>query len=206
MNFETNKTFGEQGINSYPLSWPVGWKRQNYRKKSQFSSKTFARVRDTLFHELKLMGVPDWNVVLSTSIPLRRDGLPYSGMAQPNDPGVAVYFRYKEKPMVFACDNYGKVEDNLYAICKTIEAIRGMKRWGASEMMERTFSGFQALPPAPTVKPKKLWWEVLGVKRGDHPDRIKAAYRALAHINHPDRGGDPAKMSEINSAYEESQQ
>lgn len=201
MNFETEKTFGEQGINSFPLSWPVGWKRKTNREKSQFGTKTFARVRDMLFHELKLMGVPDWNVVLSTNIPLRRDGLPYSGMGQPGDPGVAVYFRYKEKPMVFACDNFNKIEDNLYAICKTIDAIRGMKRWGASEMMERTFTGFQALP-AP--KKKRDWWDILEVRRDSSPEVIRSNYLRLARDHHPDRGGSLDRMAEINRAYEES--
>jgi len=193
-------TFKDQGIDSYPLCWPVGWKRTNDRERSRFKT-TFGRARDEIFAELKRMGVGDWNVVLSTNIPLRRDGLPYSGMAQPKDPGVAVYFRHRGKPMVFACDNYHKIEDNMHAIVKTIEAIRGIERWGASEMMERTFTGFQALP-AP--KQKKPWWEVLGVKQFDHPNRIKEMYHTLARANHPDQGGDPAKMAEINDAYRES--
>lgn len=31
---------------------------------------------------------------------------------------------------------------------------------------------------------------------------VQAAYRALAGLHHPDRGGDTAKMQEINEAYE----
>jgi curved DNA-binding protein CbpA len=33
------------------------------------------------------------------------------------------------------------------------------------------------------------------------PELIKAAYRCLAMIHHPDRGGDTEAMQRINSAY-----
>lgn len=31
---------------------------------------------------------------------------------------------------------------------------------------------------------------------------VRAAYRALAHVHHPDSGGDHSRMVEINRAYE----
>ena len=195
-----SQSFKEQGIDAYPLCWPVGWKRTQFKKRSQFST-AFARARDGVFHELKLMGVPSWNIILSTNVPLRRDGLPYAGQAQPNDPGVSIYFIYKQKQMVLACDTYFKVEDNLHAICKTIEALRGIERWGASEMLERSFTGFQALPPPKSGK--RPWWEVLGVRREATADEIGNAWRSLLSKNHPDRGGDPAIAAEINAAYQE---
>lgn len=190
-----------QGIDAFPLSWPIGWKRTNAKSESRFKT-SFARARGELFRELKLMGVPDWNVILSTNLPLRKDGLPYAGQSNPVDSGVAVYFRYKDKPMVFACDTYRKIEDNLWAVCKTIEAIRGIERWGASEMLERTFTGFAALPP-PTEAIKRNWWDILGVSESATAAEIGAARRKLAERHHPDRGGDPQKMSEINRAYDE---
>lgn len=192
-------------IDAFPLQWPQGWKRTLFPKSSKFET-SFARARDELFHELKLMGVSNnfhkTSVVLSTNIPLRRDGLPYAGQTNPKDPGVAVYFKYKGRDMVFACDTYKKVEENLWAVKKTIEALRGIQRWGASDMMERSFTGFEALP-APGTAPKREWWEVLNIPRGSHPDAIKEAYRGLCRVHHPDRGGDPAKMAEVNRAYEE---
>jgi hypothetical protein len=195
------QSFSEQGITSCPLAWPVGWKRTIYKNRSLFKT-SFEKARRQVFKELKLMGVPDYNVILSTNVPLRRDGFPYSGLAQPKDSGVAVYFRYKEKPMVFACDTYTKIEDNLYAVAKTIEALRGIKRWGASDMMERSFSGFQALP-APKPKIKMDWWDVLNIPMASNPEQIRTAYLRLASEYHPDRGGDPNKMAEINAAYAE---
>lgn len=196
-----NQTFKDIGIEAFPLSWPDGWKRTSNRLNSRFRVPQFARARDELFRELKLLGVGDWNVILSSNIPLRRDGLPYSGQANPQDPGIAVYFRYKTKPMVFACDTYRNVIDNLWAVTKTIEALRGIKRWGASDMLERSFTGFEALPPARPTN----WWEVLGVPRHTNLTAVKSVYRSLALRHHPDAGGSSDMMARINRAWEEAQ-
>lgn len=187
-------------IDAFPLAWPQGWKKTLKRKNSAFRT-TFAKARDELFRNLKLLGVNDWNVVLSTNIPLRRDGLPYSGQANPEDPGVAIYFKHKDKDMVFACDTYYDVTDNVWAVCKTIEAIRGIQRWGASDMMERAFTGFTALPPAKGSQ----WWEVLDVPRGAGLLSVKIAYKSLAMKHHPDVGGDPSEMAKINKAFAEAE-
>lgn len=45
-------------------------------------------------------------------------------------------------------------------------------------------------------------YDVLGVPKNATHEEIKRAYRALSSKYHPDRGGgDPEKMSEINTAY-----
>lgn len=200
----------DTSIDAYPLQWPAGWKKtSNYnRSTSKFADKSFAVARDYLMAELKRFRAK--NIILSTNIPLRKDGLPYSGYRQPDDTGVAVYFKLSgawengrplpDKSMVFACDKWRKIEENIYAIYKTIEALRGVERWGSSDLMERSFTGFTALPPAAT---KRDWWDVLGVPRGAGPHQIKEAYRDLARRHHPDNGGSTDRMAEINRAYEE---
>lgn len=45
-------------------------------------------------------------------------------------------------------------------------------------------------------------YRVLGVSPMESPERIREAYRELAIANHPDRGGSPARMAQINEAYE----
>lgn len=191
------------GIDAYPLTWPQGWKRTQWKKDSKFKT-SFAVARDQMFRELKLMGVENnyhnTKVILSTNIPLRRDGLPLAGQSNPKDPGVACYFILRGKNMVFACDTYNKVEENLHAISKTIEAMRGIERWGASDLMERAFTGFAALPSPTKNKP---WWEVLQVKPHVSREFITDAYRFLARKHHPDIGGDPEIMAELNRAYDE---
>lgn len=45
-------------------------------------------------------------------------------------------------------------------------------------------------------------YEVLGVSPGDSLDEIKSAFKKLAMLHHPDRGGDAEKFKEINNAYQ----
>lgn len=181
---------------AYPLYWPEGWKRTAYRRRSAFKVNGFGRVRDLLLAEVRRMGGS--SIVLSSNITLRLDGLPYANQAQPSDPGIAVYFMHKKRQMTFACDAWLKVEENAYAIAKTIEALRGIERWGASDMMERAFTGFAALP----AQASSTWREQLGFSADDRVviAEVEERFRELAKLHHPDFGGDPAKFREITEA------
>ena len=48
----------------------------------------------------------------------------------------------------------------------------------------------------------KDYYAVLGVGTGAEPEVVKAAYTALARKHHPDAGGSPVRMKEINEAWE----
>lgn len=55
-----------------------------------------------------------------------------------------------------------------------------------------------------TVKRKaREWWDVLGVAPGASRDEIVRAHRNKAKAAHPDLGGDPAAMTEINRARDQ---
>lgn len=182
-------------VEAYPLYWPEGWKRtESWRRKTSKFKTGFAVSRDFIIAELRRLGAS--NVTLSTNINLRRDGLPYANQAEPQDAGVAVYFLYRKNQMCFACDQYKKVQENLTAIGKTIEAIRDMERWGASDMMERAFRGFTALP----ANTGRDWWDVLQVRRDSPKDAVEANFRRLMRDRHPDTGGSHEAMTELNLA------
>jgi len=87
---------------AYPLYWPANRPRTVHRHASKFKvgKMSFARVRDELLNELKLMRAA--KVILSSNIPLRHDGLPLAGQPRVRDPGVAVYFHYKQREAVSA--------------------------------------------------------------------------------------------------------
>lgn len=184
---------------AFPLAWPAGWARTALRKSARFDM-SMATARDHLMNELRIMGAR--YPVLSTNVALRRDGLPYANQPEPSDPGVAVYFEWHGKQMTFACDRWDKVRDNVRAIGKTIEAIRGIERWGASDMMERAFSAFEALPP-PGGGVSLSCWAVLDIPAGSPVSDIERAYRAKAKDAHPYRGGTREQWDTLCAAYEQ---
>lgn len=189
---------------AFPLTWPLHKPRTEHWKieRSAFDRKrSLAAARDLLVNEVKLLGGVD--LIISTNIPLRLDGLPRSGYATPKDAGVAIYFKRRKVDMAFACDRWDRVEDNIYAIAKTIDALRGVARWGTGDMMQAAFTGFAALPPPIVAGMSRPWWDVLGVPQTAGRPEIEAAYKRLASQNHPDKGGSTAAMTAINQARDE---
>jgi len=187
-------------MEAYPLQWPEYQNRTSgySRKKSNFGVR-FSKARDEAIREINLLGGK--NIVVSSNLETRQDGLPYANAKEPSDPGVAIYFQLKEKAMVFACDKWKTTTENIRAIGKTIEAIRGIERWGSSEMMEQAFQGFKALPA-----PKKLSWRlVMGFNHHSVPskDELRKAFRDKAMLEHPDHGGDNEKWKKVQFAYEQ---
>lgn len=208
----------------YPLAWPDGWHRTpaHQRKRATFgrketrpgnSWKSHARltVNDAtcrVLAELERLGVVrDDDIIISTMIRVRLDGRPRSGEPEPQDPGVAVYWeRPGEPPRCMAIDLYDRVADNLAAVAATLYAMRAIERHGGAAILDRAFSGFAALP-APGHAARS-WREVLGFTAGHTItlDDARTAYRRLATENHPDHGGDPDRMAEINRAWQQAQE
>lgn len=188
---------------TFPLSWPDGWPRtpaSNRKTDNQFGGRhglTMGRARDQLVLELQRLHAS--NVVLSANLKLRPDGLPYAETRRVADPGVAVYFVFKKKPMVMAMDHYLTVAGNIRSLTLAIEAMRQLDRHGGGTMLERAFVGFVALAAPDSKKP---WREVFGVPadwRGD----IRSLYREKARNRHPDVGGSDTLMAELNVALAE---
>lgn len=46
-------------------------------------------------------------------------------------------------------------------------------------------------------------YQTLGLKYGASPEDIKKAFHRLAHIHHPDKGGDAEVFKKISAAYAE---
>ncbi len=198
----------------FPLQWPDGWKRTAawQRSRSMFEPH-FTSDRDQVIRWLEKRGS---KVVITSNLPRRQDGLPYNAGGV-SDPGIAVWWVEKGNERVVACDRWLRADENMRAIAKTLEAMRGLDRWGANEMVERAFHGFAALPPGdgsesiPAPPRKRPWREVIG---GVWPSGIvglellaiaKARHRQHIIVCHPDRGGDAELAAELNAALAEAE-
>lgn len=188
---------------AFPLNWPTGYKRtpSHQRTWSRFD-QTMGKAQKFLRDEVVRIGGS--GLIVSTNLRVRQDGGLYAADLDKKmeDPGVAIYFKRKGKDVSLCCDTYLKVWENIYALGRTISALRQIERDGVSDFLDRTFTGFTAIPES-IVTAYKPWWEVLGVKETASKEEVKDAYRKLVMQHHPDKGGDAAKFSEIKNAYEQ---
>lgn len=194
-------------ITATPLTWPEGWPRTRIRKQSQFGRNgkalTIHRGIRFVLEQLRMMSIPDYNVIISTNLKLRNDGLPYSNQRMPEDNGVAVWWKVKGEQRVIALDKYTKIEDNLHAIGKTLEAMRGIERWGGGEILNRTFTGFTALP-SPDQVSAESWRQILDYY-GDSIAVARDKYRQARKAAHPDHGGSGDQFHAVEQAWLEAQ-
>lgn len=198
-------------ITASPLCWPAGWPRARHRVESRFGSYRSGRWnwpsieegKNDILHELDLMGVRERSIIISTDLRLRLDGYPYANQPQPKDVGVAVYWKDKAgNDRVMALDQYQKIGCNLRAIAKSLEALRGIERWGGGQILDRAFSGFVALP-SPEMAGGVDPYELLGITPEDSIEVRREAYRRARAKAHPDRGGSPEMYNQVRRAAEQ---
>ncbi len=180
------------GVQANPLSWPFNWKRTKYPTNARFNT-TFAVARDKLLRELELIGAS--KIIISSNLELRKDGLPYAQQRNVEDSGVAVYFVLNNKEQCIPCDKWRTPADNIQAIRKTVEALRGLERWGAKEMVNVAFKGFQALPMPEGYE------DYFGHCAGQI--EVEETYKTLRKRLHPDMGGSTNAFQEMMRQYKE---
>jgi hypothetical protein len=209
-------------IDAYPLTWPVGWKRTPAfkRRRASFGTRgrgwvdnngrgewhgrreiTVAGATQRILDELRRFGVSKSSIVISSNLRVRLDGLPHSKQSQPSDPGACVYFKLDGRDRCVPCDTYAGVAENLAGIAATLEALRALERHG-SGLMERAFTGFEALPHLPAEQTPD-WWEVLGVEPWDSLEVIEEAYKRVRSVAHPDKGGSAVEFDQVQRAYDD---
>lgn len=190
----------------YPLQWPMGRARLQNPDRSKFKPGTIVSEAQSVFRQLELMGAS--NIIISSNMQYKADGMPYYRQSV-SDTGVAVYFKSADgEEQCIPCDQWISLEENLRAIAKTIEAMRGIERWGGRSLMNAAFSGFKQLPPStivtpPPDRPHRDWWVVLGVDWNADAPTVKQAYRHAQSLTHPDAGGSAHDFQEVQAAYEE---
>jgi DnaJ domain len=184
----------------------MGWKRTQSPDYSKFKpGSVYSEALETI-HQLELLGATD--VTISSNMQYRADGMPHARQSYIRDTGVAVYFKLNGSDQCIPCDKWATIEDNLRAVWKTIEALRGIERWGAKEMVNAAFRGFKALPETIIMgeHTARAWWEVLQVSQTADWDVVDAAYKRLLHKVHPDKGGSDFAFQEVQSAYRQAKE
>lgn len=213
-------------IEAYPLQWPANKPRSNNRERARFSIKktvtssygsSYSRNKELTMYEAvnRLLGeldrytrtgrnfrIPKQSIVISTNIPVKKDGTPYSNFKKPDDPGVAVYFNLDGRPYCLPCDKWDRVEDNIAAIASHVNAMRGIESWGVGEAHDH-YVGFKALPENGSNTSYQAWYETLGISQSANAFQIKEAYRAQAKKAHPDAGGSIDDWNKLTKAYEQ---
>jgi DnaJ domain len=178
---------------AFPLQWPIAWKRITSRTWSKFGERSIDKAVSVLLQELRRLGAR--TPVISANLALRKDGYPHSGQPRPTDPGIAVYFTLGKKRVVLACDKWISPQENIYAIAKHIEALRGQERWGVGSI-EQAFAGYMALEE----RTGPSCWEVLGISPNATEQQILDAYRRKAKEAHPDAGGSSEAFAQVTQA------
>lgn len=209
-------------MDAYPLCWPEGWKRTpaNRRTRAKFGKgerqyssvgtgswmrKTELSVSDAtrrILGELEKLGIDRQDIVISTNVRLRLDGLPRSGEKEPDDPGAAAYWvdsNMGNQNRCMAVDRYDRVADNLAAIAATLDAMRAIERHGGASILSRAFTGFTALPAPGTTTTS--WRQLFG--NVATAEALDLEYRKLRSAHHPDKGGDSDMFNTVQRAYEQ---
>lgn len=220
--------YGGREVSASPLHWPAGHKRTSpyargvarYRT-ADHDQLTLSQARGRLMDVIRAytrMG-RDWRidpqeVVISTDLDLRNDGLPRSGQRKPQDPGVAVYFKLDGEAHCLPCDAYKSIEDNLAAVAQYLEAMRTLDRVPVGDL-RTAFAGFRALPPgegsgvaqpAMTVEAAAAWVREQSGLNLSASQLVKSAggyrdaYRCAAKRLHPDVGGSEQDFKVLQDA------
>ena len=210
-----------EAVSRFPLEWPAGWTRTaaNRRQTGAFSQtkhdtvdvrrgdqvvreRVAKQARVTIFvatnrleDQIERLGAT--GATLSTNMTLRMDGRPRSEEQDQQDPGAAVYFRFKGRATVLACDRYLRVADNIAAMAAHIDALRRIDRYGVGTI-EQALAGYKSLPADTAAN----WRAVFGLAKDSRPtrDQMDSAYKTAAKQHHPDLGGSDAAMAHLNRA------
>lgn len=200
---------------AYPLAWPAGWPRAKpigAKGMGPFSC-TPAKAINDLYGELHRLGAS--HVVVSSNCKVNLRGIPYAEdlSARLPDPGVAVYFQFRARPMTMAQDVYQVPWANIRSLGLAIAALRAIERHGGGYMMQRSFDGFAQLPPPEGSHGAVLrpWREVLemgdpayaSIPADGQIAIAETRYRDRARKAHPDSGGSADTMAELNIAIQQ---
>lgn len=201
-------------VERYPLAWPSGWRRTPASARRDASFRELVEgprgTDGSITKRERAVGMPTAvarlesqleklgadGPTLSTNIKLNLRGVPYADQ-KPVDPGAAVYFRFKGRATVLACDSYRTVAANIAALAAHIDALRRIERYGVGTI-EQALAGYKALPADTAAN----WRAVFGFSADARPSLVEldTAFKRMAREKHPDSGGSEGDMLHLNRA------
>jgi hypothetical protein len=190
-----------------PAVWPGGSRTPADERRTGPFKATVATTMDLLEYELVMLGARE-PITLEAGFQaheIRLDGQPRMG-AQPRDPGLIVSFEGRYGPLRYACDRYVTYGRNLRAIALTLQALRAVDRYGATQRGEQ-YQGWAALPAVggtgmTTVEAEAFIRDHANGAVGPDQD-LRAAYRAAAKRLYPQLpGADRAPWDQLLRAKE----
>lgn len=180
-----------------PLLWLKQQPRTIRPNRSQFGSHTVHKSANFLTGELERLGAK--NCLISSNLKIRLDGNGFYSNQKVDDVGIVVYFDLKGKGKAMACDKWDRIEHNLWALYLSVSAIRGLERWGGSELLEGLFTGFKALPSPEDVTSKEINY----FQEVNNFEELRICYKKLAMKLHPDTGGDANEFQNMQRQYDQ---
>ncbi|MEN0050630.1 MAG: DnaJ domain-containing protein [Bacteroidota bacterium] len=186
------------------LVYPAAYVKVAKPTKSKFDKKlTLHNSLNELAKELGLFEASD--IIITMNVPLTRGGMPFplgNVMAhQPEQVGVSVFFTKLNQRAGLCNDKWDMVQHNVRALKKTIEAFRGIERWGSQEsLLNIMANGLPDARPVDLALPSmhnKQWWEILELGQSRSEKAILSAFKRLSQIYHPDKSGGSQEMFKI---------
>jgi len=182
----------------YPLQYPLQQERTVNPTRARFITGSVSKAGNKLLKELLLLGAE--NLIISSNLTIRLTGDGFYANQRVEDSGIAIYFKLNGDNKVMACDKWDRAEHNLWALYLSVQAIRGLDRWGGSEFLDGLFRGFKALPTGVTITPQSIEY-FNGIT---DMNELRVKYKELARKLHPDmKDGDIDKFKTMKNQYED---
>ncbi|WP_135363434.1 J domain-containing protein [Halosimplex halophilum] len=201
------------------IDWPEGYDRTDPDGREPYPGNItldHAEAFRSIPEELEAWGATLDRVEFAATAYANDSNIPHKS-ADPDDPGVAVYFRrvdeHADRGYALACDRWDSLRDNARAIALYVRRKRLAERCEVATA-ESEFET-AALPPGDGAEGDDVIVagapepelgadraaDLLGVAP-DAPDRVvETAFQEAVKDGHPDQGGD-ASMSRLKEARE----
>lgn len=200
-------------IFSSPLNWPddVPMRDDSERKLGRFAEGkdaiSVAQAVERLDREIKRLGGDNASLCANFSVTAGRKTIRMEVMRRENQ-AVCLRFNIGDQLFVMPMDGYTDAAQNIAGLAAHIEATRAIERHGVATVSQ-VLNNFAALPPRSgeaAIKPKRPWYDVLGILQESSLGVIEAVFRELSKVHHPDHGGDPGNYQELMDAIKEARE